>query len=126
MCGIINISVTEFFMSSTINIILCLLFRFPTKLLCFSVFFHVEYCLKMFYQFLKVTYHQPRPLGLGRGFVLHFHSRSTPTARFGLLYRNTRILFHKHRYCNYYMRAKNFHRTYSHKFSRLILAKLRS
>ena len=39
---------------TTINIILRLLLRFLTKLLRFSVFFHVEYCLKMFYQFLKL------------------------------------------------------------------------
>ena len=38
------------------------------------------------------TYPQPWPIGLGRGFVLHFHTRSVPTARFSLLYRN--ILFH--------------------------------
>ena len=33
----------------------------------------------------------PRPVGLGRGFMLHFSTCSAPTARFGLLYRN--ILF---------------------------------
>ena len=38
------------------------------------------------------TYPQPRPGGLGRGFVLHFRSCSARTARFGGLYRN--ILFH--------------------------------
>ena len=37
------------------------------------------------------TYPQCRPGGLGRGFVLHSHTGSARTARFGLLYRN--ILF---------------------------------
>ena len=34
---------------------------------------------------------RPRPVGLVRGFMLHFYTWSAPTARFGLLYRN--ILF---------------------------------
>ena len=42
---IINISVSEFFLCYQEN----------DKFLRFSVFFHVEYCLKMFYQFLKLT-----------------------------------------------------------------------
>ena len=37
------------------------------------------------------SYPRTRPVGLGRGFVLRFHTRSAPPARFGLLYRN--ILF---------------------------------
>ena len=38
------------------------------------------------------THPKPRPGGLGRGFVQHFHTCSVQTVRFGLLYRN--ILFH--------------------------------
>ena len=38
-----------------------------------------------------MTYPRPRPVSPGRGFVLHLHTRSAPTARFGLLYQN--ILF---------------------------------
>ena len=37
------------------------------------------------------TYPQPRPGGLGCGFVLRFHTCSARTARFGIVYRN--ILF---------------------------------
>ena len=36
---------------------------------------------------------RPRPVGLGRGFMLHFYTCSARTARFGLLYRN--ILFNR-------------------------------
>ena len=39
-----------------------------------------------------ITYPWPRPVGLDRGFMLHFYTCSAPTARFGLLYRN--ILVH--------------------------------
>ena len=41
--------------------------------------------------FKSSTHPRPRPVGLGRGFMLHFYTCSAPTARFGLLYRN--ILF---------------------------------
>ena len=37
-------------------------------------------------------YPRPRPVGLGRGFMLHFYTCSVPTARFGLLYRNILVL----------------------------------
>ena len=37
------------------------------------------------------THPRPRPVSLGRGFMLHFHTCSAQIARFGLLYRNILI-----------------------------------
>ena len=88
--------VAVFSLSTFLVIVTNIIFKKKLEKLTLFVFlYHPIKNWKIFFftHACKINHSRARPVRLGRGFVMHFHTRSAPTARFSLLYRNILFLY---------------------------------